>query len=282
MNLNETAYGILSSIAADRRVHESAAGKVTVLDAGVVKRPPLSSALKIAEASLGGLGKVTLDDDIHVSIPKMPAVATLGCQLAGWKVDFGGASALGSGPARLLAKKPEKIVSKLDYCETSQKAALLLESRIFPDAFTLDALLKDAAVRDLIIAVFAGDSLTGLVNVLARVVEVGVFRLHKLGYDTNRITSAEGSVPFLNLGKDSMFEANDAIIYHGAVSLTVEGWDPSLTARGVSRNSEAFGKPFSQIFDEADGNFYDIPADIFAPAKLSVKDTKTGETYIAP
>jgi methenyltetrahydromethanopterin cyclohydrolase len=113
-------------------------------------------------------------------------------------------------------------------------------------------------------------------------VEVGFYRLLNLDYDLNQIISAEGSVPLIKPSKDSMFEANDAIIYHGMVSLTTDSWDPALSDRVVSRGSGAFGKPFKQIYEEAKGNFYDIPADIFAPASLTVQDKKTKKTYTAP
>jgi methenyltetrahydromethanopterin cyclohydrolase len=76
-----------------------------------------------------------------------------------------------------------------------------------------------------------------------------------------------------------MFEANDAVIYHGSVSLATDGWDPALSEQAVSRSSRAYGKPFKQLFEEAGKNFYNIPSDLFAPASLTVKDNLTGRTH---
>jgi methenyltetrahydromethanopterin cyclohydrolase len=279
MNLNEKTYKAIRSLSKKSSVHEYDSGRVRIYDVGLKKKPSLETALKVAEASLGCLGSVTLKEGIFVQIPTHPAVATIGCQLAGWRIDLLKGVALGSGPARLLANKPSSILSKVAYSETSEKAALVLETDTLPDSKTLESVLKATGAEDLVIAAFSGSSLVGQINVLARIVEVGVFRLMNLGYDINKITSAEGSVPLIRLGKDSMFEANDAIIYHGSVSLALDGWDPALSEQAVSRSSAAYGKPFKQIFEEAGKNFYNIPSDLFAPASLTVKDNLTGRTH---
>lgn len=282
MKLNDKAYTILDSLAAKEQRYVFDSGVVRVLDVGIQQHLPIQSALKVAEASLGGLGEIKLDDLLNVRIPKLPAVATLGSQLAGWSITHSKGLALGSGPARLLANKPKEILSKIQYTESSSYGALLLESDSMPDTLTLEKILSETHTQDLIVAVFSGDSITGLINVLARVVEVAFFRLINLGYDVNRIKSAEGRVPFIKLSRESIFEANDAIIYKGSVSLEAECWDPELTPKVVSRNSPAYGKPFKKIFEEAARRFYQIPKEIFAPAELKVKDSVTGLTYSAP
>ena len=76
-----------------------------------------------------------------------------------------------------------------------------------------------------------------------------------------------------------MFEANDAIIYHGHVSLKTESWEAGLEEKAVSKSSPSFGKSFCDIFEQAERKFYNIDPAIFAPGKLTVEDTKTGKVY---
>ena len=89
--------------------------KATVLDFGVnAISSDEETALKVAEATMGGLGKVTnAKNKVHVEIPENVAIATLSCQLAGWSISLQGKNSLGSGPARILAKKPKELLKKL-------------------------------------------------------------------------------------------------------------------------------------------------------------------------
>lgn len=279
MNLNKRAYGILESLKIEPSLmFEFDFGSVSVLDVGLRSVPGMDTALWVAEASLAGLGQVLIDDMVRVRVDSSPAVATLGCQMAGWRIRSGDFSAMGSGPARILADKPPGLLSKINYFESSDVAALLLETGSFPSKDVLESLLRDTHASDLLVAVFKPNSLTGLLNVLARVVEVAVFRLFNLGFDVTNIISARGVVPMVDLSEDCMFKANDAIIYHSNVFLEVSEWFPSLTERAVSKSSSAFGKSFCDIFQQADRDFYNISPDIFAPAELTVKD-RNGVEY---
>jgi methenyltetrahydromethanopterin cyclohydrolase len=276
MNLNLNTYRILERLGGrgNTSVEDFNSGRVTLVDVGLDMECDLNTALKVAEATLAGLGRIDVDDRIRVEIDKMPAVATIGSQMAGWCIKLGGEIALGSGPVRILAKKPENVFERIGYSEASDIGALILETSVFPDREACEGILQQSKVGDLIIAVFKGDSLTGLVNVLSRVVEVGIYRLFNLGFDINRISYARGTVPMIEPSDDVMFEANDAIIYKGFVELKVDGWDSKLTGKATSRCSRAYGKSFKEIFQEAHGNFYKIPEDIFAPAELNVIDLK--------
>ena len=260
--------------------------KATVLDFGVKAEIGKGTAEELgiiaAEASMGTLGKVKIEKGaLQVNIPKNPAIATLACQLAGWGTEIEGKKKLGSGPARILARKPGKIIDAAGYFETSQEAALVLETDTLPDREACKTILEATKASDLVIAAFREDTLTGLINVLARIVEVGVFRLHNMGYDVKNISSATGYVPMIPLGPEAMFEANDAIIYRGKVALEVKGWPSHLAEEAVSRSSPSYGKAFREIYEEAGGDFYRIDARIFAPAALIAIDIKDGTRYCA-
>jgi methenyltetrahydromethanopterin cyclohydrolase len=260
--------------------------KATILDIGVSDRIKGKSAEKlgliVADASMGLLGKTRTDEGtLTVEISRNPVIATLGCQLAGWAIEIGRKKRLGSGPARILAKKPGKIIDATGYAESSDKAALVLETNTLPGEDECKKILDETKANELIVAAFREDSTVGLINVLARIVEVGMFRLHNIGYDTRKVAWAKGTVPIPPLGKDIMYTSNDAIIYRGTVSLETEGWDPALTDKAVSKVSSSYGKNFKEIFTEAESDFYKIDPEIFAPAQIKVKDLTDGKSYSA-
>jgi len=269
MNLNEKCYGILKELEGVAEVTEY--GNARVLDLGVNNNPDREAGLKVAEVTMGSMGKVELEDNkIHVSIPEKPSIACLSCQLAGWAIPIGGKNKLGSGPARILAKKPSAIVDRIAYREKSDKAAIAIETSVLPDEKTCSYILEETGAKELIIAAFRENSEVGLINIIARVVEMALFRLDNLGYDTNQIISAEGTAPLPKLDDRIMFTSNDAIIYGGSVRIEVNDWDAELTEKAVSKASKFYGKSFEEIFNEASGDFYNIDPDIFAPAELDI------------
>lgn len=290
LKLNSKASALLSKCTdlSDVETHEyDINGRtVEVIDLGVATQLRGETAEKagvyVAESALGCLGKVGKKRrSITVDIPRHPAIATLGCQLAGWAIDIRGKNKLGSGPARILARKPGKIIDKTGYSESSKEAALVLETDVLPDRETCRTILDETHAQKLTVAAFRDDTYVGLINVLARVVEVGIFRLNNLGYDTTKIASARGTVPMPDLDEDMMHASNDAIIYGGKVSLETNGWDPDLTEKAVSRYSQAYGKTFKDIYTEANCDFYKIDPGIFAPAEIDVTDRLNGKRYAA-
>lgn len=290
LELNQKTCRLLSKAAeyegADSIDYEIAGKKVTVIDLGVEAEIENSTATELgilaAEASTGTLGKVRIEKDmLSIEIPELPAVATLSCQLAGWAIGIEGNKKLGSGPARILARKPEKIIDEVGYAESSRVSALMIETDTLPGKETCEKILVETGAKHLYIAAFRGDTQVGLINVLARIVEVGIFRLHNIGYDVKKIASASGSVPLIRLGKDSMYEANDAIIYHGKVSLETRAWDLQFTEKAISRSSPSYGKSFKDIYREAGCDFYKIDGRIFAPAALEITDLVDGRRYAA-
>lgn len=290
MKLNQSTYHALEKAKNIKGVlctdYTPDGKKASVLDIGVSVPIKGKSAEKlgllVADASMGLLGKTSIKEGtLTTEISKSPVIATLGCQLAGWAIDINGKKRLGSGPARILARKPGKIIDATQYSESSGKAALILETSTLPGEETCKKILEDTKADELIIAAFREDSLIGLINVLARIVEVGMFRLHNIGYDTTKIVWAEGTVPIPPLGKDIMYASNDAIIYRGTVSLETENWDPELTEKAVSKASPSYGKNFKEIFTESGGDFYKIDPRIFSPAQIKIKDLQDGKNYSA-
>ena len=290
LKLNQNTYYALDKIKGVKGVssieYDLKDKKVYLLDIGVTGQIKGKTAeklgLSIADASMGLLGKTSIKEGmLTVEISKNPVIATLGCQLAGWSVEIEGKKRLGSGPARILARKPGKMIDAAGYAESSDKAALILETNNLPGEEDCKRILEETKAKEIIIAAFREDSAIGLINVLARVVEVGLFRLHNIGYDTKKILWAKGTVPIPPLGKDIMYTSNDAIIYRGTVSMEADGWDTALTDKAVSKTSSSYGKSFKEIFQEAGGDFYKIDPGIFAPAQIKIKDLRSAKSYSA-
>jgi len=284
MNLNKNSWDILAKFIGDVSITKDLG--VTVLDFGVVE--PIDESLAwryavaVAEVSLGGLGRIYVSSkEVEVDIKDYPAIACLGSQMSGWAIPVGGGTALGSGPARILAKKPKDVYERLGYSEDSNRAVLCLETINLPDKAECKKILRQTGVKELLVAAYNPHSIIGAVNILARIVEMGVYRLDFLGYDTGKIIEASGAVPVPEITSDVMYSANDAIIYGGVVEFAVEGWDGSLTEKCISSSSPEYGKPFKKIFKEAGGDFYKIDHAIFAPAEVIVEDSKTKKVFQA-
>ncbi len=249
-------------------------GDVIILNLNLVKDEGV--AKKVAEACMGGLGKVDIENDnLVVGCKGRVALATMGCQLSGWSIN----GALGSGPARILARKPKEIFNFLGYSENAKKAVLFLETDGGVGEDLYRTILEKTQTEKLMVAVFSGRSMVGKINVLARVLEMAVFRLYHLGYDIRNVVYGKGSVPVPKSNDPGL--CNDAIIYFGSVHLKVKGWDKNLTEKCVSGSSKIHGKRFNEILKDAGGDFYKIDPGIFAPAELTVNDARTGKRYHA-
>lgn len=295
LGVNERAYNLLDTIKTERKImkfessEESGVSReVVVLDIGVTTETRdagnnLGFGIITAEAAMGGLGKVSVEDDnkIHVMISEHPSIATLSCQMAGWRIKIGNEIAIGSGPAKMLARIPKETIDRIGYFENATKAALLLETNVMPTEETAKKILEKTKAKKVIVGAFRGDSRVGLISILARVVEMGFYRMDYLKFNTNKAISGYGFVPIPKLNADVMYTSNDALIYGADVTINVNGWDVNLTDKISSSSSPAYGKPFKDIFTEAGGDFYKIDLGIFAPAKITINDANNNRQYVS-
>ncbi|MEA1924431.1 MAG: methenyltetrahydromethanopterin cyclohydrolase [Candidatus Altiarchaeota archaeon] len=286
MNLNRRSCAILGDVVDEygpgMDEYRTDYGIAYVLDLGVHGDYPLEAGIRVAEACMGSLAYIGVDGNkIKVDVPEKPAIATMSCQMAAWFVTVSGMQALGSGPANILAKSPNSIVKEVGYLEKSSKACFILETEHLPSRETCEEILENTCATELYLAAFKCKSNVGLINVMARIVEVGMFRLHNLGYDINQVEKAEGECMMPEMDEEIMFNSNDAIIYKGEVKMNVKKWIPGLEKQAVSMNSRLYGKRFRELFNKAGGDFYQIDPEIFAPAVLEVRDESTGREYAA-
>jgi methenyltetrahydromethanopterin cyclohydrolase len=287
---NQAFYGVHAS--------KSSAGAV-VIDAGVKAPGGFQAGKVLTELCMGGAGKAqlgfkTYGDTTFPSITVStdhPAIAALGSQFAGWRIkEPDNSIAIGSGPARALALKPKEIYEEIGYQDNSDKAVLTLESNSLPSDALIEKVTKACNItpENLRVIVAPTASIAGLTQVAGRIVEVGIHKLHTLGLSPKTIRYACGYAPIPPLGTDfevAMARTNDAILYGGTVCCTVDHDDEvslkKIVEQAPSNTSKDYGKPFLQIFREADRDFYKIDNNLFAPAVLMVNNAKTGHVFKA-
>lgn len=278
-------------------VKETSVG-TTLIDTGIKASGGFLAGKIITEICLGGYGKVNIFAKRYDSLelPSIfvytdhPAVATLGSQYAGWQIKVGKYRAMGSGPARALASKPKELYEKIEYEDEAEVAVLVLETSQEPPEEVITHICYQCKVApdDLLLILVPTTTITGSTQISGRVVETGIHKLTELGFDPKLITQAWGYAPIAPVHPkfaESMGRTNDAILYAGVTCYTINYEDDEevrrLVDRAPSSASKSYGRPFLEIFREADYDFYKIDPNLFAPAVLIINNTKTGSTFRA-
>ncbi len=300
LSLNKRAVALADRLAADA---DAAAVAVTtlsngtrVIDCGSEARGGLAAGKAMAEICMGGLGTVdftplTLSGrwlpGVTVTTDR-PALACLAAQYAGWKIDRDGYFAMASGPGRALIRA-EDLYDDLDVDERAEVAALLLETRDAPPVEVAEHVAGKAGVDPgaLTLLIAPTASVAGSTQVAARVVETALHKLHELEFDVLRVSSAFGSAPLPPVARDDgagIGRTNDAVLYGGQVALTVDASDDELEAlvgRVPASASDAYGKPFGEILEAAEWDFYKIDPMLFSPALIRLTSTASGRSFAA-
>jgi len=302
LSVNKVAWRLIRKLCDEPEEYGVAIKKtksgVTLIDAGIKAQGGFLAGKMTTEICLGGYGKAEIlrkeYDDLE--LPSIfvytdhPAVATLGSQFAGWQIKVGDFSAIGSGPARALALKPRELYEKIGYKDEADVAVLVLETSKEPpeDAITYVSGQCKVSPDQLSLVLVPTTSVTGSTQVSGRIVEQGVHRLMELGFDLKLITHGWGYAPIAPVHPkfaEAMGRSNDAILYAGVVGLTVEYGDNEklreLVRRASSSSSKSYGRPFIEVFKEANYDFYKIDPSLFAPAVLIVNNVKTGSVFKA-
>jgi methenyltetrahydromethanopterin cyclohydrolase len=277
---------------------ETHPGGCRIVDAGIRHPGGLEAGRRIAEICLGGLGDVRLVSTTHrwplrVSVVAAdPVLACLGSQYAGWSLTAGeGKSAfhaLGSGPGRSLSVK-EELFKELGYRDEAEATCLVLEVDKTPPDAVVDKVTRDCGIKpeQLTFILTPTRSIAGVVQIVARVLEVALHKVHTLGFPLEQLVDGSGSAPvpppapdFLN----AMGRTNDAIIFGGVVELFVDADDTAakdLAERLPSSACGDYGRPFAQVFKEVEYDFYKIDPNLFAPAAAVICNVKTGNVFRA-
>ena len=287
-------------------VEETALG-ATLIDAGINASGGFLAGEIITDICLGGHGttKVLPIQYQDVVLPSVfvhtdhPTLSTLASQFAGWQIKLDEFSAIASGPARALALKPKDLFEKINYKEESDTAVLVLETETRPSETVIQQIAAKCRVtpNNLYLVLFSTTSLTGATQVAGRIVETGLFKLMRLGFDPWLAKHAWGYAPIVPLhpsSEEAMGRSNDAILYGGTANYTVSYDDdgklanlvmmaPSSASKMLQEAKKLADKNprFIDIFKDVGFDFYKIDPNIFAPAVVVVNNLKTGKSFQA-
>lgn len=298
--LNDNAQKIADGMIGDAERLRVAVSKgslgETLIDAGAKTAGGIEAGLRIAEAAMGGLGDVSLVIDrasekwpFSVEVrSSQPVLACLGSQYAGWNLSGGGYFAMGSGPARALARV-EPLFETLSYKDKAKSAVLVLETAEPPPPAVVEKVAKATKLpaEKLTFLYAPTQSLAGTVQIVSRVLEVALHKANDLKFPLENIVDGVAAAPIPAPHPDflaAMGRTNDAIIYGGLAQLFVKGSADdarALAEKLPSRASRDYGQPFATIFKKFKGDFYAIDPLLFSPAEVIVTAIESGDTFRA-
>jgi methenyltetrahydromethanopterin cyclohydrolase len=301
LRMNELASEIADELVEQaplfRVVSHMLPGGARVIDAGVETDGGYDAGLALAEICMGGLGHVSYTP-LQIGAEAWPgvtvwtdhpAVACMASQYAGWAISVEKFFAMGSGPLRAHARVEHELYEKLGYEEEAAQGVLVLEGRKLPDEAVAAWVAQKARLQpsQLTFVVAPTASLAGGVQIAARILETGLHKMETLGFDVRRIVSGMGTAPIPPVAKNDLRaigRTNDCILYGGQARYTVRAGDTELAelaAKLPASASSDYGKPFYEIFQRYEGDFYKIDPLLFSPGEVWLTSTETGRTFHA-
>jgi methenyltetrahydromethanopterin cyclohydrolase len=301
VSLNDRAAELADRLAADADLARVAVTELPngtrLIDCGAQAAGGFEAGRRFAEICMAGLGNVAFAPLVLEGhwLPALtvttdrPALACLGAQYAGWRLDQDGYFAMASGPGRALIRA-EELYDDLDVDEHASAAVLCLETRDPPPPAVADHVAQRAGVPGSALTLLYAPtaSVAGGVQIAARVVETALHKLHELGFDVRRVVAGFGSCPLPPVAGDDMEaigRTNDAVLYGGQVHLTVEADDDDalrdLVERLPASASSDYGEPFGKVLKDASFDFYAIDPLLFSPAQIRLTSVASGRSFQA-
>jgi len=270
----------------------------TIIDMGVEAKGGFLAGKYLTDICMGGLCNSELDmqnigDIVLPSIgvaTDYPAIALLGSQFAGWSISVEKYFAMGSGPARAIARKPKELYEKIAYQDKSDVAVIVLETDVSPTENVIQFIADKCKVdpKDLYVAIAPTSSLAGSTQISGRIVELGLHKLTESGLDPKIVKYGIGEAPIAPIHPKStkaMGRTNDMILYGGRVYFEVEHDNDEdlkkIVKKTPSSESKSYGEPFYDLFKASGFDFYKIDPGLFAPAIVTVNNLKTGKITAA-
>ena len=266
----------------------------TIVDAGIKHTGGLEAGRLIAEICMGGLGHVNLQTSttfahwpwmlsVHSNNPILSCLAS---QYAGWSLAHEKFFSLGSGPGRAIAGR-EDLFKELGYKDQANAACLVLESDKAPPVEVIEKVSRDTgvAVENLTFILTPTRSLAGTVQIVARVLEVAMHKIHTLRFPLDHVVDGIASAPLPPPSPNfliGMGRTNDAILFGGHAHLFVKGSDDAaakLAKELPSSSSRDYGRPFAEVFKAVNMDFYKIDPMLFSPAAVTVTALESGNTF---
>ncbi len=268
-----------------------------VVDLGLNTPGCLLAGKYAAEASLGGMGKVSFLP-LDFGDFWLPGVsievdhAEIGCmasQYAGWGIQRGDFFAIGSGPARAQAAVEPLFKQKLiDYVDQAEAVVIVLEGRTLPndDVGTFIARKCHVPPDKVTMLMAPAACLAGTVVLCARAVATGMHKMFKLGFDVRKVLHGYGTCPIAPVVPDEDLASahlNDCVLYGARVHYFMRADDDELKAlieRIPSSASSDYGTPCRDLFVRY-GGFYNIDPLLFCPSQVSINNLNSGRTFRA-
>jgi len=268
-----------------------------ILDAGLYAAGSFEAGRLITELSQGGLARAALamTELCGMSLPVItvetysPACACLDMQMA-----FAVNGVMLSGPMRLFLEP-----LRFSYADAALRSAGdAMIAVIQPDAPVSEDWVKSLAEKAAVspaqvrLVVVPMKSISGCTQICGRMNENTMLTLTRsLGYDPGRAQHLVGTCPvcpvFAKPIHGKVLLPDDFLHYLAEAFLTYrarEGEDLQLLSDGLCfRSASAYGKLFSDLLAEADGDFYKIPniSHINKLARVTVNDLFSGFVYHA-
>lgn len=297
--LNHRALALIETALQDSRNNITSidvSGGARVVDFAIKRQGTMPSGILLAKICMADLADVTITaakgDDLPLPqinvATDFPVLACMASQYAGWPLAEGKFFAMCSGPARSLRGR-EDVLKELDLIHKSDVAVGVLETSTVPTAEAIATFASDCSVSqsNVTLCVARTASLPGTIQVVARIVETAMHKLHELGFDLTTVKSGSGSAPLPPIAEDDLTAlgwTNDAILYGGSVQLSVDTDDEAITSildRVPSCSSSDFGTPFLDIFNSYDKDFYKIDKLLFSPAHVVINNLRSGNSFAA-
>ena len=193
LSLNDRAQELADRLAAEAEALRVAVttlpGGTRLIDCGSAVLGGLEPGRRFAEICMAGLGSVSFTPLVLEGrwlpgltvVTDRPALACVASQYAGWRLDRDDYFAMASGPGRALIRA-EELYDDLEVDERAQTAVLCLETREAPPEPVAEYVAERAGVTaaDLTLLFAPTASLAGSVQIVARVVETALHKLHEL------------------------------------------------------------------------------------------------------
>ena len=275
------------------KVHDQ--NGVTVIDCGVHVEGSWEAGILFASVCLGGLAQVKLQwmefnglrwPSVEV-ITDHPVRACMASQYAGWPIKIGKGLIMGSGPACAIVYKGS-LFRMLGYEDHSETAIICLEGRELPSEEVIQHIMEECHCErtKLTILVAPTASLVGSVQVAARALETGLFKLRRLGYDLGKVVSGWGVCPIPPVACDTLSglgRTNDAIFYGSTVLYNLRDDDERLQ-EVVKQVPSCSTKDYGSTYMDRQAtykNFFNIDPDQFTPAEVWLCNLESGRSFHA-
>ena len=210
----------------------------------------------------------------------------IGC-LAAEGIDY---IALGEQTGKMAAQVLNETYEEIGYEDTEADLAILtLEADVLPGEDVAQYIADECNVdvKDVYLLVAPTSSLVGSIQISGRVVENGTYKmLEAIKFDVTKVKHAAGIAPIAPIDPDglkAMGKTNDAVLFGGRTYYYVESDEnddiADVAAKLPSSAADGYGKPFFDVFKEAEFDFYKIDKGMFAPAEVVINDLTTGKIY---